>query len=413
MTKQYISILDLLPTLISDSERGEENHRGFFPASNYNTSQYYYEVEESDSPSRKQLHFKSFGNLIFKKAQEIAERAGLSAYGGINDDKLIKKPFVIERKYQVPHIMELEFLKSSVYKDILQDEHFNYIENILYQYLLYFDRIDNFPENSNFESMSHYHTTGIDSEFYTNLSSHIVEIDDEDEDFESIIDKAIMSKYEKLSKTKKLTKKAISFMPYRMSACRNLDEILEIACLSRAHRHYRRTRVTVNDLSNSLPLLLLYSAIAQRTKESILPSYRDYADIFYNYPLPVKGQMRESYTLAEYIEDESAYNYFDGDEREDKPFIYSYGNNINVYSHRNNTSRGTNGIDYHDTRMVMFIFPHIMNQCRIAYFQDSDTMTVPQNLMREFRAEPWTHLVQAETILVQSNLDWGKEECLD
>lgn len=404
MDKHYISILKLLPTIIGDEEKPRESYEGFFPSSNRDRSQYYYEVEESDSPTRKQLHFKSLRNMVVEASREIADRMGQRVYSDTDDDNFKKKPYILDRQYQVPHIIELEFLKLSPYGNILESEHFDYIENILYQYLLHYDRIVNFHEEDVFENMHHYRNTGIDSDLYENLSPYIVEIDDEDADFNDIIKQMVMDNYEELSKTKRPTKKVLEFMPLRMYACRNLDELLEIAHTGQSSFGYGGridTSLSVDGLSNSLPLLMLYSTIAQVERKSLLPSYRSYHAIFDNYPQTAKGEMKENYTLEEYIDDQSAYNYMN-DEREDKPFFYRYGANV---------ERNTSYVGYHDNRMNIFIFPHIMNQIRIAYFQNASKMVVPQSLMRDFRSEPWSHLVQAETILSQRQLDWSDETC--
>lgn len=400
MIKKYISILELLPTLINDDDKSSERHRGFFPTNERTDGTYYYEIVAASTPNNQKLHFKNIQQVLANKLAEFEDEFNLERSGRqVNNDDYKAKPFILNRSYVVPHILEFEYLKNSVYGEIMKDEHLDYIENILYQYLLYYNRTTQSPDAS---LMTHYEDTSETGELYWSLSEYIIEKDNEDDDFDTFVNETIIENYNKLSKMKKMTKPKASIALRRMYACRNLEELIEIAPYRTTMYDYSKTPVSrIEDMTRSIPLLMLYSVIEQEIGTDIMPSYRNYNEVFENYLRDLKGPIREDYTKEEYIEDNNLYIYNRQINEDQVPSPL-----INIYASQ--LQYGTSYIEYDNGRMNQFLFPHILNQIRNAYFRGSDKMVVPQSLSGSFIREPWANLVEPETILSIRNLEWGE-----
>lgn len=397
MTKQYISILELFPKLINDHTR-QKYSQNLFPLPSL--QHHYFGVSNADTPDKKKLTFAQLDGILIDIGLEESERNGNNFWYHEDVAERNTAPYIMGESYEVPLILELEYLKNSVYQDILNEEYSNYIENIMYQYLLYYNRIDHLEDGNH--RGDYYMTTDEDSELYQSLVPYIRQMDPESPDFNEEVNNIVTKNYKDLDKIKKPTKKVLKFLTERMYATRNLSELIEIANKQRSP--YSSGGInTINrsdQMSKQIPLLMLYSLLAQETGELLYPSYRAYLEDFEDYESTLSWEMRESYSHEEMIEEEVSLGR-DRDTIEERHYVYSYGN---VPRHSNMYA------SYHDERMNNFLFPHILNQIRIAGFESSDRMIVPQELMTEFEREPWSDLVDAEAIIYNRHLDWSDTE---
>lgn len=395
MTKQYISILELLPKLIKDCS--SENGGNLFPFSG--RQHHYYDVTEAETPDKKKLTFSRLDQVYEELAEEEAERQGHTHYRYGTYGKRDNPPYIMGESYEVPHLLEIEYLKESAYKEILTDEYVDYIENILYQYILYYERI-NYEERPG-ERGHLYSVNNEDSELYRSIQPFIQIMDENSDNFKESVQQIILENYKELGKMKKLTKKELLYTPRRMFATRNLTELIEVANLRPAPYSSEPNAVSQSEhMSQSIPLLMLYSLLAQETNEMHYPTYRIFRKEFEDYPYAMKEKMREHYThedlVAERLEIGGQRNSI-----EDRIYLYTYGNiprNSSMY------------ISSHDERMNNHLFPYIMNQIRIAGFEYPDRMIIPQGLINEFIDEPWSQLVKQETIVYSSQLEWSEAE---
>lgn len=403
MNKKYISILELIPTLINDEDKRNERYRGFFPTKERTDGTYYYEIEESDTPDHQKLHFKNIQKIVADMATDFENEFHLGNAGRQpNNDDYKAKPFILNRSYVVPHILEFEYLKNSAYGDIMSDEHLDYVENILYQYLLYYYRT-RLP--SNYDLVNNDEVTSERSEFYRSINRFIFEKDDEDEGFDTFVNQTIVNNYKKLSEMKKMTKAKSTLALRRMYACRNLEELLEIAPFMSTMYDYNKTSVNrVENMTRQIPLLMLYSSIEREIGTDIMPSYRNYNETFKEYLHDLKGPMRDNYTQKEYIEDNNLYVYNRELDNAETPNPL-----VNLYAAE--LEYGANYIEIDNGRFNRFLFPHILNQIRLVYFNGADSIVVPQTLSSSFVTEPWAELVEPETILSIRNLEWGEKKC--
>lgn len=402
MTKDFVSIMDLMPEIFKLAKR---DITGFFNVRRYYSrgDLHQYHIQTTDSGQKQLLFVDGRYDLAQKYEELTGEKVDDHYRKGRREHIKNHAPYVLGQAYDVPEILEVHYLRHSHHIEYITEEYLQVLENLYYQYVLAFvrsfdprDTIDTHTYETDKESNIIYREIG--------QRDHLFQLDPDDANFAETVKDLVCEKAEKLSKVKKTTKSDKNKLAYILFPSRDLDDLLDYdeGYSDTSGRLPSRYGKTFSALTPYLPMLILHVAIAQEKQTYIGSSYPEYQALVKNLPHRIS---RQTQTLPDdwSIQDEL-------DKRltlspDGYLYVVSYGHGVGLSASYHVSGR----VEYVDSKINQAIFTNVLNQIRFMMF-GTDDVPVPIDDLPAFENEPWREDAGLRLSLNTSSLDWSEQD---
>lgn len=372
MKKNYISILELIPELILQAKR-EYSWSG--PFNSTSGERHFFNVEETDE---------EIVTLVFKHFRTEL-RLALDADPQHNDNVYVDgqtsdTPYIFLQPYEVPDIIEIEYLRASVYGELLTEDQFQYLRELMYHYVVAYHRIMDPRETRDIDLDTNLDQT---SHLYTTLMDKIHEIDPATDDGQSSIKTIVENTYDALQTSKAMSESDRNAIRPIAIVEKTFDGVMKhIAKLNDTYPGIWRTL----ELSRATPILALYSLL-DKSKGLAM----DYSEL---------KQIRAQFNNSEI---------YDAELLSPEQMAADLQRRIASYVIRSNGCAAARyGRDYDAIEELynIQIFPHIFNIHRKV--NAGDTLAISIDELAGYVNEAWTDQVTPLLTLNAGRLDWSK-----
>lgn len=372
--KQYISILEILPHLLADATSDGETYI------KTGSDMHFFQIAHTDEATN-QMTFSNLTETFYSLSTELADY--YQRHFEATDFQSEEAPFVMAQPYAVPNILEFEFIKRSYYGETFPEEIMSYIERMMMQYVIWYERIqtrDTLARNLNL-----YTDTSETGPFYTNIQDQLHELDLDSEEGVTEMNRIINEAYQENLKMKILSKANKAYFSSRV-----LVETTAERMFSYVDSSSQRQESRIEMMLRSLPLLTVYTTIESQQKSDVLATYEDYDRTLQGFP--------------------ANYRQFTFYERDDIPMAQITETPTQLFTNGNtaeHTIRNTN-VDTIDADVVRTIYPHILDQFRRYYL--GDDVSISSENMARFNRESWASKAKPSMVLNESELSWEVSE---
>lgn len=398
MTKDFVSILDLMPKIF---ELAKRDIGGFFNVRRYPSrgDSYQYDVV-SDNEQKQLMFFDTY--LEYSQVYSSLSGEPIPSDVASSRERRLEEhtPYVLGYSYDVPEILEVYYLRNSKHFDYLTEAYLKILENLYYQYVLAYvrscDERDRIHQHA-------YATSKESNIIYRALEDGdmIFQLNPEDDNFAETVKQLVLDKAEALSKVKKTTKSDKGKLGYLFYPSRNLDDLLDYHEFF-IDRQYRYTTYSFEGLTQYFPMLILFVAIEQDRQTYIGASYPEYVELTKRLPVRVRSNteiLPADWDITEELEKHKTLT------PDDRLYIFSYGTGVGFSSSYSHFYRA----EYIDGIVNQAIYMNVYNQIRLMMFGEED-VPVPIDSLSSFENEPWRENAGLRLSLNASNLDWSESD---
>ena len=373
MKKNYISILELIPELILQAKR---DYSWAGPFNSTSGDRHFFNVEETDE---------EIVTLVFKHFRTEL-RIALGDDPQYNDNAYVESqtgdtPYVFLEPYEVPDIIEIEYLRSSVYGELLTEDQFQYLRELMYHYVVAYHRIMDSREtreialDTNLDQTSH---------LYITLMDKIHEIDPATDGGQSSIQSIVENAYDALQSGKSMSESDRNALRPLAIVEKTFDGVMKY--LPKINESYPGMWRTL-EISRTTPLLALYSLL-DKSKGLTM----DYSEL-----QRVRAQFDN-------------FEIYDAELLSPEQMAADIQPHIASYLIRSNGCAGARyGRDYlaiEDLYNIQ-IFPHIFNIHRKT--NAGNTLAISIDELSGYVNEAWVDQVTPFLTLNAGKLDWSKD----
>lgn len=402
MTKDFVSIMDLMPKIF---ELAKRNIRGVFNVRRYPSQGdlFQYDVLVSDE-GQKQL---SFTNRRYTLPEVYADLTGEpveenNSYTSEEEYKRGHTPYILGQAYDVPEILEIHFLRNAGHVDYITEEYLQFLESMYYHYVLAYVRSCDTRD----EIEHHDYATDKESNIiYRLLGDMVFQLDpDNDDMFTSEVKEMVLEKADKLARVKKSTKSDKNILGFILYPSRDLDDLLDYhEFYDRHSRNYGASNSqTYESLTHYLPMFILHIAIAQEKQTYIGSSYPEYVKLVDALPIRLTRStdvLPDDWSIADEMEKHLTLS------PDDRLYMLSYGSGVGTSS---NYHAEYGRSEYLDGIINQALYARMYDQIRLMMFGNED-VPVPIDNLPQFESEIWRNEAGLRLSLNASSLEWSEQ----
>lgn len=372
MNKNYISIMELFPTLIEDAK--SDNPKTFASPSRL----HFFLVDHTETLNNT-LTFASMPQTFMSLSTDVPSYMRHRLDGS---DQSQSAPFIYDLPYEMPCILEFEYLKRSYYGDHIPEDVMVFIERMMYHYVLMYERIMSPFEYS--RNIERYTDNSAQGDFFQRIEDRIHTIDIDTDDGVKAMEEIIDTAYETLQKEKQISSKARRHMAGKAPVEKTFSTAIQYF-----DGLYYSTTTDLAEIVLLMPLLMLLSELERKNTDSPMGVYATYKDHIRR--MNMRTHLRSSLPS----QDETSVSF-----QETDTALFSGGNHFS----------GLNGLGINllDDEVVKFVLPHILNVHRLSLF--GEHVAISSEDHREFLSEPWAEYCTPSLILNASTLSWEVED---